>query len=204
HVVAHPNRDAEEITQKIQLRREWKVMLSSDKPVYQPGQRIRVRSLALRRHDLKPVAGERVVFAIRDPKGNVVFKQEDLASRFGIASAECPLDSEILEGRYDIECKVGNTDSKLSVEVKKYVLPKVKIELTLDQPYYQPGQNVKGKVQADYFFGKPVAGGTVDVEVTTMEATKRTLVKLPLKADKDGKAEFEFTLPKTLVGREQD
>jgi hypothetical protein len=204
HVVAHPNRDTEEITQLVQLRREWKVMLSSDKPVYQPGQRIRVRSLALRRHDLKPVAGERVVIAIRDPKGNVIFKQGDVASRFGISSAECPLDSEILEGRYDVECKVGDTESKLSVEVKKYVLPKFKIELTLDQPYYQPGQKVKGVVQADYFFGKPVAGGTADLEIATMEANKRTLAKLPLKTDKEGKSEFEIVLPQSLVGREQD
>src|SRR5262249_38729896 len=42
-VVAHPKKDVEEITETIQLRRSWKLMLSSDKPVYQPGQTILIR-----------------------------------------------------------------------------------------------------------------------------------------------------------------
>src|SRR5205807_1332332 len=146
-------------TETVQLRRSWKLMLSSDKPVYQPGQTILIRSLALRRADLKPVAGQEVTFAITDPKGNVIFKKQDMTSKYGIASAECPLASEILEGDYDIKCQIGNTISRRIINVNKYVLPKFKVDVTLDQPYYQPGQKIKGMVRADYFFGKPVADG---------------------------------------------
>jgi uncharacterized protein YfaS (alpha-2-macroglobulin family) len=211
HVVARPGKDVEEISETVQLRRSWKLMLSSDKPVYQPGQTILIRSLALYRADLKPVSGQEVTFAISDPKGNVIFKKQDVTSKYGIASAACPLASEILEGRYDIDCKIGDTSSRRSVEVKKYVLPKFKVEVTLDQPYYQPGQKVKGTVRADYFFGKPVAEGMVEIEATllghglqTMPQQGKTLAKFDRKTDKDGKAEFEFTLPKSLIGREQD
>jgi uncharacterized protein YfaS (alpha-2-macroglobulin family) len=204
HVVARPGKDVEEISETVQLRRSWKLMLSSDKPVYQPGQTILIRSLALRRADLKPVAGQEVTFTITDPKGNVIFKKQDVTSKFGIASAECPLASEILEGRYDIDCKIGDTSSRRSVEVKKYVLPKFKVEVTLDQPYYQPGQKVKGTVRADYFFGKPVAEGMLEIEATTTDAAKKTLAKFDRKTDKDGRAEFEFSLPKLLIGLEQN
>jgi hypothetical protein len=204
HIKARPGKDVEEITETVQLRRSWKLMLSSDKPVYQPGQTILIRSLALRRADLKPVAGQDVKFSITDPKGNVVFKKQDVTSKYGIASAECPLASEILEGRYDIDCKIGDTSSKRSVEVKKYVLPKFKVDVALDQPYYQPGQKVKGTVRADYFFGKPVAEGTVAIEAVTADAGKKTVAKFDRTTDKGGKAEFEFTLPKELIGREQD
>jgi hypothetical protein len=204
HIKARPGKDVEEITETVQLRRSWKLMLSSDKPVYQPGQTILIRSLALRRADLKPVAGQEVTFSITDPKGNVIFKKQDVTSKFGIASAECPLASEILEGRYDIDCKIGDTSSKRSVEVKKYVLPKFKVDVVLDQPYYQPGQKVKGTVRADYFFGKPVVEGTVEIDAVTTDAGKKTLAKFDRKTDKDGKAEFDFALPRELIGLEQN
>jgi uncharacterized protein YfaS (alpha-2-macroglobulin family) len=145
-----------------------------------------------------------VTFSITDPKGNVIFKKQDVTSKYGIASTDCPLASEILEGRYDIDCKIGDTSSKRSVEVKKYVLPKFKVDVALDQPYYRPGQKVKGTVRADYFFGKPVAEGTVAIEAVTADAEKKTLAKFDRTADKDGKAEFEFTLPRELIGRPQE
>ena len=112
----------------MKLKRSWQLMLTSDKPVYQPGQVIRLRSLALARPELKPVAGHAVAYAIRDPKGNVIFRKRDVTSRFGIASADCPLADEIAEGAYQVECQVGDTMSTATVEVKKYALPKFKIE----------------------------------------------------------------------------
>jgi uncharacterized protein YfaS (alpha-2-macroglobulin family) len=145
-----------------------------------------------------------VTFSITDPKGNVIFKKQDVTSKYGIASADCPLASEILEGRYDIDCKIGDTSSKRSVEVKKYVLPKFKVDVALDQPYYLPGQKVKGTVRADYFFGKPVADGTLEIEATASDVGKKTLAKFDKKTDKDGKAELDFTLPRELIGRPQD
>src|SRR5262249_13198770 len=46
----------ESVRRPVTLTRDWQLMLSSDKPVYQPGQTILLRALALRRPDLKPVA----------------------------------------------------------------------------------------------------------------------------------------------------
>ena len=48
-VTARPGGSAESLTQTVELKREWRLMLSTDKPVYQPGQTIRIRSLALQR-----------------------------------------------------------------------------------------------------------------------------------------------------------
>src|SRR5262245_50312453 len=90
-VSARPAGQAEVVTEKVELRRVWKVMLSSDKPVYQPGQEIHLRALTLRRPDLKPVAGQDVTFSITDPKGNVIFKRQGATSRYGIAACDCPL-----------------------------------------------------------------------------------------------------------------
>jgi uncharacterized protein YfaS (alpha-2-macroglobulin family) len=203
-VTARPGGDTEVVTQTVRLLRSWKLMLSSDKPVYQPGQEIHLRSLALRRPDLKPVAGQEVIFTITDPKNNIIFKQRNVSSTFGISSCDCPLDSEILEGAYSIACKIGDTESKLAVEVKKYVLPKFKVDVTLEQPFYQPGQKVHGTVQADYFFGKPVAEGTIDVEVKTTEVQPKVVEKLSTRTDAAGKAMFDFRVSEKLIGKPQD
>ena len=74
-VRAKPVAQPELITRTVKLQRSWRLMLSGDKPVYQPGQAIQLRSLALARPDLKPVAGRDVVFSITDPKGNRIFRK---------------------------------------------------------------------------------------------------------------------------------
>ncbi len=192
------------MVRSVQLVHSWKLMLTSDRPVYQPGQTIQVRSLALRSLDLKPIAGQTAVFTVADPAGNIIFKQKDVTSAFGISSSACPLAYEILHGPYTIQCQVGDTTSKLTVEVKPYVLPKFKIDLLADQPYYQPGQRVGGKLQAAYFFGKPVADAHVELQLHgngfAGELVRR---ELKLRTDAGGTTTFVFPpLPETLKDKD--
>lgn len=199
-VTADPGSGREAITRQVKLRRSWKLMLSSDKPVYQPGQTMHFRALALRQPDLKPVAGREAVFSITDPKGNVIFKSNGVTSRFGITSTDCALADEITEGSYSIQCVIGGTESRQTVEVKKYVLPKFRIDADLDKPYYQPGQRMKLSIRAGYFFGKPVAGGVVEVEIRD----GATIEKRTIQTDQSGLAELEMPIAQTLTGRPQD
>ena len=114
----HPDGQTERLESTIKLLRSWRLMLSSDKPVYQPGQTIHLRSLALARPHSRPSAGHEVEFTISDPQGNRIFHRRDVTSRFGIASAECPLAEEIREGTYRVECRIDDTTSQTAVEVK--------------------------------------------------------------------------------------
>ena len=77
------------IKQRVRLIRSWRLLLSSDKPVYQPGQVIHMRALALRQPNGQPVAATAATFAVTDPKGNIVFKQSGDTSAFGITAADC-------------------------------------------------------------------------------------------------------------------
>jgi hypothetical protein len=192
---------SESVSYGIKIRRSWQVMLTSDKPVYQPGQTIHVRSLALRRPDLRPVAREDVTFTVTDPKGNVIFKQAGKNSAYGIASADCPLALEIIEGQYFVGCTVGDTTSRLAVQVQKYVLPKFQVGVTLDRPFYAPGQKVTANVDAHYFFGQPVAGGLVELEVRAPGEAQPVHVA-GKKTDDKGRATLSFELPQT--GRESE
>ena len=204
YVTAHLPEGVEQIIRPIELRRSWKLMLSTDKPVYRPGQTIRMRSLGLRRPDLKPVAGSEASFTVTDPKGNVIFRRTDVTSKFGIASADCPIAGEVRHGAYEVACTVGNTTSRRTVEVFQYALPKFRVAVESDRPYYGPGDRVRLAVQADYFFGRPVAGATVDVAVRPVDATAGPVTAIQARTDGAGHATVEFALPQTWVGREQD
>ena len=152
----------------------------------------------------KPVAGEAIEFSVADPKGNVIFRKRDVTSRFGIAAIDCPLATEINEGAYQIQSKVGDTSSQMTVEVKKYVLPKFKINVDLDRPYYEPGQKVRGTISARYFFGKPVRDGEIEIDVASAVFAANSFAHLTARTDASGIAKFEFVLPDTLAGRPQD
>jgi hypothetical protein len=201
-VTAQTGSDPEMIARKVHLGRSWRLMLTSDRPVYQPGQTIHVRSLALHRGDLKPLAGRPATFSIADPKGNVIFKQQRTTSTYGISAVDCPLADEILEGPYTVACTVDDTQSTLTVQVKKYVLPKFKIDAELDQPYYQPGQKMEAKIHAQYFFGKPVAGASVNIEVRTNGEAK-VLQRRTLKTDDTGKTTCTILLQEPQIARLQ-
>ena len=202
-VTARPAGTTETIVKSVQLRRSWKLMVSTDKPVYQPGQTIHIRALALRQPDLKPVTGQEVTFSITDPKGNVIFKEQDVSSGFGISTADCPLATEIIEGQYEIQCRVGETQSTRSVKVEKYVLPKFRVAVHLDKPFYQPNERVSVVVQSDYFFGNPVAGAEVELQVFTTDVEPTRIVHQQLHTNDQGTANLQFRLPEQLIGRPQ-
>ncbi len=196
----------EVVARPVKLKRSWQVMLTSDKPRYQPGQTIRLRCLAIRHPDRRVVAGQPVVFTVIDPKGNVIFKSREVSSRFGIASTDCGLADEIIQGSYQVRCAVGDSESELQLEVRNYVLPKIKLSVQLNKSFYQPGDLLRGTIEVDYTFGKPVAGGNVQIRATVVELNDQAdRAKLPLsrntaelmeaKTDTQGQAEFEFRVP---------
>jgi alpha-2-macroglobulin-like protein len=198
-VAARIGRCEEVTTHDVALHRAWQVMVSTDKPVYRPGDAIRIRSLSLRRPDLKPIAGEKMTLSVTDPKGNVIFRHGDVTSRYGIASADCALADEILLGTYRIECQVGDTTSASAVEVKKYVLPKFQVTLDADRPYYRPDETISGTIRADYFFGKPVADAAVRIELASAKEGEKAADTLAARTDKSGKAAFSIRIPASLA-----
>ncbi len=204
HITADTGRTRERITSIINIKKSWRLMVSTDKPVYQPGQVIHIRSLALCKPDLKPVGGQEAVFTMMDSRGNTSCRDRGVTSKFGISSADCALAGEVLEGEYQVECHMGATTGRTTMKVKSYVLPRFKVALKTDLPYYQPGQTVKGQVQASYVFGKPVVSGTMTPSLQVLEPKPETRETLTLQTDGSGSAPFELRLADHFIGREQD
>jgi hypothetical protein len=83
-----------EFNQPVRLEDKISILLSTEKPVYQPGQTIHVRALALDRSNHQAVANRKLIFEVEDPRGNKVFKKSTVTDPFGIVTAEFELADE--------------------------------------------------------------------------------------------------------------
>ncbi len=175
--------------------------LSLDKPLYQPGQTMHLRSLVLRRPDNEPAANEEVLFEISDAKGNKVFKQVERTNEFGVAATRFTLATQVNKGRYAILVTAGDTQAERSVTVDRYTLPKFKVDLELDRPFYRPAQTLAGSVQARYFFGKAAADAAVKVTFFDYQGQWVVDREIEGKANGDGLFPFRYELPERLVGQ---
>ena len=182
------------------VQRSARVLLSTDKPIYQPGQRVHLRVLARRRGDGRAAGGAPARLTISDAKGNKVFQKSGRTSPQGVFSSTFDIAELVNTGRWRIEARVGGTAAVRTVEVKPYVLPKFKVEVAADRPSYEPGQRVAGTVTARYFFGKPLDGAEVVIRARTFDVTAHEIARVALTLDPKGTARFEVPLPSTLHG----
>lgn len=189
------------VTQSLTLAQSVRTLLSSDKPVYQPGQTMHLRALALDAATRQPPAGEPITFEVEDARGNKVFKRRAILSRYGVASADFDLADEVNLGAFTLRAVLASGQAEKTVRVERYVLPKFKAAVTTDKPYYLPGETVHGTVDAHYFFGKPVAGGGVTLTVSTVDIGISKLGEITGKTDGNGKYTFDYALPRSFVGQ---
>jgi hypothetical protein len=173
----------------------------TDKPIYQPGQTIHIRSLSLRRPDLHAVKEQTVVYEVEDSKGNKVFKKEILLDDFGIGYAKFLLADEVNHGDYVIRAILDGEKVEKTVNVKRYVLPKFMITLATDKEYYMPGGRLQGDVDVQYFFGKPVVQGQVKVTVFRYDIGFNEEAVIEGVTDEDGHYRLVYDLPAYFVGQ---
>ena len=193
------------VEQAVRVERDYKLLLTTDKPLYQPGQTIHIRALALSTADLRAACSSgddcpSVEFTIEDPKGNKLLRETATPSEYGISDLDFALAETVNSGLYKITALMGETESERTVTVKPYVLPKFEVALETERAYYLPGQTVRGTVRADYFFGKPVAGGEVRMRGYIYAVEREEVLDLRGETDEDGRYEFEFDLPEFFVG----
>lgn len=193
--------ESDVITQNIRIFRDQQIMLSTDKPLYQPGQIIHMRSLTLKKPDLQAVARVELILEVEDAKGNKVFKKKLKTSEFGVASADFQLADEINMGRYTVRAIVGKTKTEKKLTIDRYVLPKFKVKFTPDKSFYLPNETVEGKVQVDYFFGKPVVDAKVTIKAATFDFQFKDFAEISGQTDATGNFKFSQQLPSYFVGQ---
>ena len=171
------------------------LFLETDKPIYKPGQEIRIRALRLN-NDLKPQPGP-VTVEVQDAKGIKVYRQTVEAGEFGMASASLPLSYEPNLGVWKLTALSGDQSAELDVRVEEYVLPKYEIAVDMPRDWILADDRVAGTVAAEYSFGKPVRG---ELEVTAYRYVGEWEEYASFAKDIDGETSFGLPAPLYVAG----
>jgi hypothetical protein len=143
-----------------------RILVSTDKPIYQQGQKLHMRAVALSptKHAL---ANQDVIFRIDDPEDTNVFRESIKSSRFGVASIDWAIPENARLGDYWLKVALGageeSSQTFVKVRISRYDLPNFSVKVQPDRAYYLPGQSAEVKVTADYLFGQPLTRGHVRV-----------------------------------------
>src|SRR6185369_10819323 len=116
-----------------------KILLTTDKPLYQPGQTVHLRALGLDRQTGKPMAAGTALFEIQDGRGNKVMKRSLKSDGYGISATAFRIGPVVNMGPWKARVVVGPDTTEKTFEVSRYALPKFKVGVAADRPFYMPG-----------------------------------------------------------------
>jgi hypothetical protein len=207
HITADTPIGSTDYTQPITLADKASILLTTEKPLYQPGQTIHIRALALDRTDHKATASRPLTFELEDGRGNKVFKRVTTTDDYGIASAEFTLADEVNLGTYHLRALMADNNAEVALNVERYVLPKFKVAIDFTQQNnkprrdFRPGEHVTGTVHANYFFGKPVDHAELTLKLTSADVEIVEEKPIAGKTDADGAYKFDLKLPAYFAGK---
>jgi len=185
----HIDIGSESFKKDVEIVSSYRIIISTDKPLYQPGQTIHIRTLAYQ--GTNPQASDSdVKLEVQDPDGNKIFRKVLPANEYGIASYDFVLSDQLPLGNYKLSATIENTTTEKTVSVQKYVLPKYRIGFEDIKSWYLVDDTLTGTINASYVFGEPITGN-VKLEAKTYYGEWETI------ATKEGELQdglFDFSI----------
>jgi alpha-2-macroglobulin-like protein len=199
--------------------------LSTDRPIYRPGETVRFRSLTLERFSLKPAeqkfhlryrivgprnveifnkdfASELLAAGKTDPAKTEALKGPGGAPLFGLGVGEFALPADLAEGEYTLQVSEVNErfrEEKRSFLVRRWQTPRLNKEVQFHRSSYGPGDQVKLTVRVTPVQGQQ-AGFRNNMQIQARVVVDRANVfDQNRQTDNDGRAEFEFALPPQIA-----
>lgn len=212
HFLAKTTIGSAEYTQAIEVKEKASILLTTEKPLYQPGQTIHARALVLDRATNHADGNRKLSFEVEDSRGNRVFRKATATDKFGIASAAFTLADEVNLGAYHLLALMGDAQSpansaEVTLNVERYVLPKFKVAIEFagsgveNKHGYRPGDHVRGTVRANYFFGKGADHAEVTIKASSMDVEVFEAATTNGTTDSEGVYHFDIKLPNYFAGR---
>ncbi|KAM9775605.1 complement C5 [Neosynchiropus ocellatus] len=140
------------------------LFVQTDKPLYTPHQRVRVRAFSLSQ-ELRP-ANRSVSLTFKDPDRQTVSVVQLIDANTGVLSPEDPFKIPINPklGRWSVEAGLSgdfDTLARTDFDVKEYVLPSLLVRVEPDVHFVSSGnfRRFGFRVAARYLHGAPVSSG---------------------------------------------
>ncbi|SEM88115.1 Uncharacterized conserved protein YfaS, alpha-2-macroglobulin family [Stigmatella aurantiaca] len=172
--------------------------VSTDKPLYRPGEQVLARGLMLEAHSRKPYAGTgQATVEIRGPKGDVVtsaqVQVQDAAWGF-----QWPVPEGTAGGEYTLKVTFpwqGDAPAERKFDVRAYRAPRLKSQIEFLRDGYGPGDTVTATLDV-----KRAEGGVPEGAKVTATALVDgiSVAKVPGTVNAQGLCTVRFTLPKAI------
>ena len=176
-----------------------KIHVITDRPLYQPGDLIKFRAVALRARDLTPLDGRPGHWELRDPQNELLLEERAPAGEWGVVGGTFPLDRGAPAGSYRVAWVSGDARDEVSVKVEPFVLPRFRIETATSAPFYRAHERPRITGRVVYSSGAPVAKATLALtwNVSGSWPPPRSWLEhdLPQDVTADGSGAFTLNLP---------
>ncbi|XP_041880173.1 alpha-2-macroglobulin-like protein 1 isoform X1 [Corvus kubaryi] len=140
--------------QKVLIKHaDKKTFIQTDKPVYKPGQIVKLRIVTLDQNFIASSETQRLV-ELKDPKGNRIAQWLDVTPVGGIVDLSFPLAAEAPVGEYTIKMP----DLTRTFRVEEYALPKFSVSIQMPRVITILEENFCLHVCGMYTYGKAVQG----------------------------------------------
>ena len=130
--------------QYVEIDRAYRMLVRTDKEIYQPGQRLRMRGIA--RQVSGRVAPNAAIEVTVSRGDHNLFRTQIRTSRFGVWAAEWVIPEGAETGSYSVKAEmevrgVGPMSGVEVIEVSRYELPSFSVAAKLVKPWYLMGQD---------------------------------------------------------------
>ncbi|HEY0190927.1 MAG TPA: MG2 domain-containing protein [Kofleriaceae bacterium] len=154
----------DEVAAPLALYTPARIHVITDRPLYQPGNTVRFRAVALRARDLTPLDGRPGTWTISDPDGEVLLEETAPAGDWGVVAGSFPLDRAARPGTWKVAWRSDAAVDEVAFTVQPFTLPRFRVDTIAGAPFYRPGDAPRIKGAVIYSSGAPVAGATLDIQ----------------------------------------
>ncbi len=154
----------------------WRIYAFTDRPAYRPKEKVEWKAIVRRYNGsvYSTPANETIWFRIDGPDGALVKEGELKLNEFGTGWASLELTETQRLGEYRVSFRDKTKSTHLGqatlFRLEEYKLPEFKVAVQTPEEdgkrkAFRTGDKVEVNIQADYYFGGPVANATVEVIV---------------------------------------
>lgn len=146
----------------------YSVYIFPNQPVYRPKSKVEFKGTIRKTSPggFENYPEKDITVRIKDSKGAEVMKQVVKTNSNGSFTGEYDIEDNAALGQYYIYAELDKGQQYTgNFTVDEYKKPEYKVGITVDKDQYSDGDNIKGVIQADYYFGSPVQEATVEYNV---------------------------------------
>lgn len=177
-----------------------RVHVLTDRPLYEPGNQVRFRAVALRAKDLAPLDNRPGTWRVYDATGELVLEEKAPAGPWGVVADTFPLDRGAPTGTWKVRWESGGASGEAPFRVEPFTLPRFRVEASSPKPFWRAGETPSVEGLVVYSSGAPVTNAEVTLAWTRGTGAWPPPVEwlsggLPQKAKTDAAGRFKVTLP---------